>query len=310
MPKNVDDKPRLSPRQHHESFLGSDGLLQSVPILGYVRYLEAIPEGLVEEHHNAFEFHYIVRGELAWWAGSDVCDVRSNTVFMTHPGELHGSCDEHFEPCELYWLQLKVPEDGAFDHLSFAESQTLYNSLKGMSLRTFPASPQIRRCFEQLLEEHRQPAAFSHVVASATLHQLLVALWRAHRDALCRQRGQRLSDAVERAIHFINGRIDQPPTVEEVAIYAGISPGYLRVRFREELGLSPHEYLTKLRINQAKRLLINTRRSITRIAFDLGFSTSQNFASTFKQHVGVTPSTFRGQHATQRAERRGAGVTQ
>ncbi len=74
----------------------------------------------------------------------------------------------------------------------------------------------------------------------------------------------------------------------------GVSSDYMRHCFKEETGLTPLEYLTKIRITQAKRHLRQNRfYSVGEIAFLCGFSDSYYFSRVFKKHTGVSPQKYR-----------------
>jgi AraC-like DNA-binding protein len=72
---------------------------------------------------------------------------------------------------------------------------------------------------------------------------------------------------------------------------------FFHEKFLKEVRLTPAEYLTRLRMKKAKQLLKISKKSITEIAFDLGFSSSQYFATVFKKVTGITPRFYRKQVA-------------
>ena len=80
---------------------------------------------------------------------------------------------------------------------------------------------------------------------------------------------------------------------EEIAQHIGITEDHLTFCFRQELGTTPIEYLQRYRINQAKRLLKETRQTITEIALNIGFSDSGYFGRIFRRETGMTPEAFR-----------------
>ena len=75
---------------------------------------------------------------------------------------------------------------------------------------------------------------------------------------------------------------------------AGLSLSRLKARFKKETGVSPANFIMLRRIEGAKELLDRTDKNITDVAFELGFSSSQYFATAFKRYTGMTPKEFRG----------------
>jgi AraC family transcriptional regulator len=63
--------------------------------------------------------------------------------------------------------------------------------------------------------------------------------------------------------------------------------------FRATLGVTPMEFVTRIRLNLARRLLVSTVRSVEAIAPEVGFSSRSHFSRVFREHYGTDPSTFR-----------------
>ena len=74
---------------------------------------------------------------------------------------------------------------------------------------------------------------------------------------------------------------------------AGISPFHFLRLFSSVLGVTPHQYLVRSRLRHAARLLADEDRSITDIAYDVGFGDLSNFVRTFHRAAGVSPLQFR-----------------
>lgn len=101
--------------------------------------------------------------------------------------------------------------------------------------------------------------------------------------------------AVE-AAQWLNVRAHEPLNLESAAREAGLSPFHFLRLFANVLGVTPHQYLVRSRLRRAARLLADHERSITDIAFDVGFPDLSNFVRSFHRAAGVSPRAFRKLH--------------
>ena len=97
--------------------------------------------------------------------------------------------------------------------------------------------------------------------------------------------------AVGRVREYLTAHYDQSITLEQLSKVAGLSQFHLLRVFRNHTGLPPHLYLTRLRINRAKRLL-RQGRSIAQVALETGFVDQSHLTHQFKRTVGVTPGQY------------------
>ncbi len=81
-----------------------------------------------------------------------------------------------------------------------------------------------------------------------------------------------------------------------LAAESGYSRSHFLRTFRAAMGCSPHQWLTRLRVEQAKTILRENSISLIDIALACGFSSHAHFSNTFRQLVGVTPSEYRRTH--------------
>lgn len=81
--------------------------------------------------------------------------------------------------------------------------------------------------------------------------------------------------------------------VEEICSVLGISAGHFREKFRLEYGITPKAYLTKVKIEEAKKLLEGQSENICDIALKVGIPSTRVFRSCFKELVGTSPSEYR-----------------
>jgi AraC family transcriptional regulator, transcriptional activator of the genes for pyochelin and ferripyochelin receptors len=100
-------------------------------------------------------------------------------------------------------------------------------------------------------------------------------------------------DRIVAARDRVNERLTDPPTLTELAKLVGINEYKLKRGFKEMFGTTTFAYLTAQRLDLAKQYLLDTDRSATEIASDLGYATPQHFHSAFKKRFGVTPNSMR-----------------
>ena len=98
--------------------------------------------------------------------------------------------------------------------------------------------------------------------------------------------------AVETAL-WIDAHSHEEIDLEEAAAQADISPFHFLRLFANVLGVTPHQYLVRSRLRHAARLLTDDDRSVTDIAYDVGFGDLSNFVRTFRRAAGVSPRAFR-----------------
>jgi signal transduction histidine kinase/AraC-like DNA-binding protein len=98
-----------------------------------------------------------------------------------------------------------------------------------------------------------------------------------------------------KAMAYIHEHYADELSRQDIATHAGVSERYLTRCFNQEAGMTPSTYLTRYRINQACKLLENTDKAITEIAFAVGFSSGSYFGQVFLQQIGLTPHAYREQ---------------
>ena len=81
--------------------------------------------------------------------------------------------------------------------------------------------------------------------------------------------------------------------IHSVCAALGVSVRHAQRLFKDKYGISPHEYVTKLKINEARSLILNARFSIKEISLHLGMPDTKYFSVFFKKHLGVSPRDFR-----------------
>jgi AraC-like DNA-binding protein len=100
-------------------------------------------------------------------------------------------------------------------------------------------------------------------------------------------------DRAHAAARHLERHHAEPVSLATLAAEVGLSPFHLTRLFRQELGLTPHQYLLRTRLRRAAALLADTATPVTEVAYAVGFGDLSNFQRTFRRHMGETPGAFR-----------------
>ena len=99
--------------------------------------------------------------------------------------------------------------------------------------------------------------------------------------------------AVERVITSARERLCEPISLHDMSRVAYLSTFHFNRVFHQITGLPPAKFISAMRLDEAKRLLLNTNRSITDISFEVGYNSLSTFTRRFTQRVGLGPREFR-----------------
>jgi AraC family transcriptional regulator len=104
---------------------------------------------------------------------------------------------------------------------------------------------------------------------------------------------------LKRVVQYVDERLGGKITLQDLAMVAGLSRMHFAAQFRAAMGMRPHEYLLKRRIERAEELLKRAEVSLVEIALTVGFQTQAHFTTVFKRFAGDTPYQWRSAYLTQ-----------
>ncbi len=108
---------------------------------------------------------------------------------------------------------------------------------------------------------------------------------------------QRINDPVVlRAVDYMVTHLDEPFPMQKLRRYTGVSTPTLMKRFRTHLQMTPIAQLRQLRIQRAKRLLLDPHKELRQVARECGFRRTEHFLATFKQLAGETVTSYCKEH--------------
>lgn len=104
-----------------------------------------------------------------------------------------------------------------------------------------------------------------------------------------------LTPQVARAVSIMEARLEEPPAIADIAAEVGLSPRRLEMLFRKHLETGPGAFFLRLRLNEARRLALDTGLSVQDIAVRTGFSGPSTLARAFRKAFGQSISDLRAE---------------
>lgn len=238
-------------------------------------------EGLLHYGKSQYDFK---EGSLLFTApwqvigtGPDVT-VDEGWALFIHPDLLHGT-SLGMKMHEYSFFQYEINEAL---HVSEEEKQILKDCINN-----------IQREYNQRIDKHTQ-----HVIVSNL--ELLLNYCNRFYDRQFYTRSKVNADVIQRFERLLKEYFNQPtlieaglPTVSYFATYLNLSAGYLSDLLQKFTGKTTQEHIHLELIEKAKSLLWSSEKSISEIAYDLGFEHPSHFAKLFKSKTGKTASEYR-----------------
>ena len=268
------------------------GLKKNAAIL-FNTFLTTATEGL--------RIYNIIEGRFEWRINHQPYVFYPGDVAVVLPGIPFGSDKGALEIGSFSWLHLGVqkldngqPVFGKWSGLSESEGAAIGKILSlnpSPVLSRFPDAGRILKCIQSELfnKEVAYQARVNH-----QLDELLIAVTR----QMTRQ-NHSTRDFPKTFMHLeevLRQNLSHQWTVEEMAALVGMGTTLFTERVKSYSGFSPINYLINIRISEAIKLLKRPEISVTDIALDTGFYSSQHFSTTFKKLTGYRPSEFRNNH--------------
>jgi AraC-like DNA-binding protein len=258
-------------------------LLQSESISVYDYRCTAGPDSkpFVEQHH-CHSVAYVRKGSFGCTKRGRSFELVAGSILVGHPGDEYICTHDHHicgDEC-----------------LSFALSPELVDGLGGNAevWRTgcAPPLPELMVLGElaQAASQGRSDIGLDEAGYALASRFVEVMSGRSQKQVAAMARDRRR--AVETAL-WIDAHSHRPIGLEDAAGQAGLSPFHFLRLFSSVLGVTPHQYLVRSRLRHAARLLADDGRSITDVAFDVGFGDLSNFVRTFHRAAGISPLRFR-----------------
>lgn len=224
--------------------------------------------------------HYIRSGKGTYTFGETTYHLQAGDMFLVFPSTLVSYMADVAEPWEYYWVGFNGTEaNRLLQETGFSKKQPVFH------FETEGVLPEL------LMNIYRSSG--STPACDADMVGYLYLFF----GELIRRSGQGqvsfgMQEYVTQALRYIEHNYADNMQVGRIADYVGVSRSQLYRAFMENLGLSPHSYLKRYRVNQACALLQHLSLTVSEVAGSTGFSDPLYFSRVFREVKGITPSEY------------------
>ena len=172
-------------------------------------------------------------------------------------------------------------------HFDGSESRKWFEEIIAVKGQKFSPGEAAIQMMEQMFDSVRR--GFDEYEISSQIYTFLCSMATQNNKS----RSDEKQAAVQMAEDYIRTHFNQPLTVASIAAQTHFSMPYFNKLFRAVTGLSPYDYLLKVRLEKAKKLLFQTELPIPVVAEQTGFNSTSNFLFFFKKQTGFSALKFR-----------------
>lgn len=228
-------------------------------------------------------FQYTVSGFGHFRLGEKTHEIHPGTAFLAEiPGD-HHYCLPHASSHWTFYFVL-------FRQQHLQELWTELLQTVGVT-PSFERSSAVVRSLQSLYAEAHGNRIQNSFQASSLIYRFMMDLLQS--STVQKQEKANWPLQIKQAAAYMESEFHRLQSLDDVAGAAGLSKYYFTRMFTKTTGISPMDYVTKLRIEKAVQLLRSSPLSVEEIAYAVGYTSGSYFSKVFRSRVGFPPADFR-----------------
>ena len=239
----------------------------------------------VDEQHLAYSVTLVERGVFTYRSPVGQAVLSPGWLMLANEGEgytcSHEHNDGHGDDCAVLGISAE-----RMDELQSALGRR--NTRKVFPRASLPPMPRVAGLLKTLLADGDEGFALEETalaVVGAVQHTL--------NEASASSPAAPQSERALAAARHIESHATEPLSLDEVAAAVGLGSFHLMRTFRHSMGITPHQYLIRMRLLRAVELLRDSALPVTSVAYEAGWADLSNFIRTFQREIGCSPRDFR-----------------
>ena len=239
---------------------------------------------------------YVLKGSMEIIEAGKIYSLSAGSLFFLKSGIHHWGEKPFAQGTAWYYIHFTAPEpdcdaraytkDLGFKSKVYRNVDDYSTYIEIPKLLKLPEENQLRVKIKRLIDLHN----------SGDMVRTGIMMWKILYD--CSENpisdgGSKHSSLVSSVISFLNQNYKRNFTSSEFAKHIGFSYKYIGTIFKDKTGHTIKDYQIMLRVTQGERLLIETEKTVSEIASEIGYYDAFYFSKVFKQAKGVSPTAYR-----------------
>ncbi len=237
------------------------------------------------EKNSFYELIYVDHGEMDVTVDDETYHMQKYDLMLYHPGQKHS---------------LETTEDSSCSYMSIAF--TMDTGIKGnLKNRVSHTRKDLYQTLTRFMKAIQEDTPLNMELAMLHLKEVLILLYQF--DGEEKPAGQETTlqshyddTMLNEILVFIHNNVYASYTVEDLCQKFSISRSSLQALFRANLGMTPKQYISELKLNEAKKLISQHEHTISQVSDLLGFTSIHYFSRRFKSYFGIAPSEYAREH--------------
>lgn len=235
--------------------------------------------------HDYFEIEMIVEGTAHHILNGTEYNLAKGDIYLLSPVDFH---EIHPTSPNTTVMNIMFKEELVSDELLFCFFNYNENIIGHLDEREYNFLYTI---IDRAITEYSEKQIFSQRMVQNIIECIFITLGR--KFNLKPDKSSVSYSALHKVLMYIHHHFRDDPSLEEAACVAGLNQGYFSTVFHQFTGKTYKKYLTELKMNYAKKLLLSGNLSVAEVCFNSGYNTLSHFLREFKKFYGITPAEMR-----------------
>lgn len=242
---------------------------------------------IAEHIQKCDEITYAISGRATFYSDGVETEISGGEIHFIRKGLSHRIVVGHEENFRYVCI-------GYNPKHNYAPISPYINKMEGIDSTTAVDNGKIKRISELLMDEMYTPDSEQHNMLNFYVTQILITFFRILNGNLSPRRVNKASSSftVYHLMRYIDNKYMSIQDIKSVADELSYSEYYLSHLFKDKIGISIKEYITRKKLSAAADMLAGGTMTVNEVADKIGYSSAHTFRQAFKRHFGYSPSDY------------------